>query len=388
MSVAPRIVQAAGQNWRFLPETPPLTQASRAQVLARAQLIDELTGQPPAGRPSVTTRTPGTHPVSSEGGHIGLSGRPAALFAAAWPLLPPFPRIDMAAVLPGFMPVTRMADLVAQPAWPADFLLHDFGQVDLRRQPTWLSGRVASRTTGPVAGAIVEVAEIWTSFVGIAGAGLVPNALSLPAGLYASRPAGATVRRRGLNLQPPSQTLARAANAGDRVIRLSDRQGLLVNRPLAIAAGDPERAEFILVIAIDAGAAADLPATVTLAHPLARGHDAGTAVQRTTFAGAGAVNTIARPARRGDISLFTSGLAGIAPGNSTIEIIGGGAVAEYHGFAAWRSTADAQGAYRLPPIHRAAHLRLRASGSGQPNPAEIVVSLTSPGEAAADLLFP
>ncbi|GGJ24122.1 hypothetical protein [Neoroseomonas lacus] len=388
MSIAPQIVEVDGRRWRLLPESSPLPQAARVQALARAQLIDELTGEPPPGRAMVVSRTPGARSAAGEGGHIGLSGRPATLFPAAWPLVPPFPRLALEARLPAFLPVTLATDLVAQPAWPDAFLLHDFLQVALHRQPTLLSGRVASRTTGPVAGAAVEVTEIWTSFAAIGLAGLAPNALSLRAGLYADRPAGAALRRRTLTLQAPVRTLLRHAHAGETAIRLSDRQGLILNRPLAIEPGDPEREEYILIAAIDTGAAADLPAEVTLAHPLARAHDAGTTVQRTTFAAPGPANAITRAARRGDLSLFANGLNGIAPATPTIEVTGGGVPAEYHGIAPWRTTSDAEGAFRLPPIHRVAHLRLRASGGGQPVPAEIIVSLTSPGEAAADLLFP
>lgn len=388
MTLSPQIVVADGRPWRLLPETPPLPQAARAQALARAQLIDELTGEPPPARAMVVSRTPGTRPAANEGGHVGLSGRPAALFPAVWPLVSPFPRLVLEATLPAFLPVTLATDLAAQPSWPGSFLLHDFLEVALHRRPTLLSGRVASRTTGPVAGATVEVTEVWTSFAAIGAAGLAPNALSLRAGLYAGRPAGATLRRRTLTLQAPPRTLLRHAQAGDTVLRLSDRQGLVVNRVLAIEPGDPEREEYILIAAIDTGAAADLPAEVTLAHPLARAHDAGATVQRTTFAAPGPANAITRAARRGDLSLFANGLNGIAPANLVIEVTGGGAPAEYHGIAPWRTTSDAEGAFRLPPIHRVAHLRLRASGGGQPVPAEIIVSLTSPGEAAADLLFP
>jgi hypothetical protein len=388
MTLAPQIIEADGRVWRLLPETPPLAQAERAQVLARALLIDELTGEPPTGRAVVTSRMPGLRGVAAEGGHVGLSGRPAALFPAAWPLAPPVPRLALDARLPAFLPVALAADLVAQPDWPDAFRLHDFLQVALHRRPTLVSGRVASRTTGPVAGATVEVTEVWTTFAAIGGAGIPPNALSLWAGFYADRPAGGSLRRRSLTLQPPVRTLTRPANAGDTVLRLSDRQGLVVDRPLAIEPGDPERVEYVLIAAIDTGAAADLPAAVTLAHPLARGHDAGAAVQRTTFAAPGPVNAITRAARRGDLSLFANGLNGIAPANPTIEVSGGGVPAEYHGLAPWRTTSDAEGAFRLPPIHRVAHLRLRASGGGQPASAEIIVSLSGPGEAAADLLFP
>jgi hypothetical protein len=388
MTLSPQIVVANGRPWRLLPDTPPPAQAARAQALARAQLIDELTGEPPPGRAVVVSRMPGAQPASAEGGHVGLTGRPAALFASAWPLVAPFPRLALEATLPAFLPVSLAADLSAQPSWPDAFLLHDFLQIAVHRRPTLLSGRVASRTAGPVVGAVVEVTEVWSTFAAIGAAGLVPNALSVHAGLYADRPAGANLRRRTLTLQAPIRTLLRHAQAGDTVLRLSDRQGLVVNRPLAIEHGDPEREEYILIAAIDTSLAADQPAAVTLAHPLARTHGAGTAVHRTTFAAAGPANAITRAARRGDISLFVNGLNGIAPANPTIEVTGGGAPAEYHGIAAWRTTTDAEGAFRLPPIHRVAHLRLRASGGGQPIPAEIIVSLTSPGEAAADLLFP
>ncbi len=379
------VVNAQGLNWRFLTETP-MPIAARHQVVLRAQVLDELTGLPP--RTGLAVRSPivGLTPRVSAGGIAGLAGRPYALYPTPWPAVPPQVELQVESDL--YLPLRLAGALPPQPGFPAAFAPLDLGTVALHRRPTRISGRVVDAAGTPVAGATVSVSAIWTTVDAILAAGAAPDGLSVPVGLYADRPPGATLRQRTLNLLGGPKTLHRPAAAGTTRIQLSDRQSLVPNRPIAIETGDAERTEYIVAAAIDTTSSADQPAWITLAHPLARAHPQGCAVRRTTLAAPGPANPLALAARAGDATILTVGLAGFAPGQPTLEITGGGPVPEYHGIGLWATTTGADGGYALPPIHRLAHLELTASGGGPPASTSVVISLSGAPAITADLVFP
>lgn len=379
------LVSANGLDWRYWPEPAP-PGAARYQAIAVAQLVDELTGLPPRVPLRVSTPLAGLRATASAGGLVGLAGRPAALYPDPWPA--PAPSVVLQVEAGGFQPLELSADLPPQPGFPGSFTRLDFGTLALHRRPTRLSGRAVDAAGTPVAGATVAVTGLWATVDAILGAAAAPNGLGLWPGLYADRSVGSTVRRRTLTLLAGPKTLVEPAPAGATRLKLSNRQALLLNRPLAIEPGDPERTEYLPVAAIDTSSSDDQPAWVTLHHPLARPHPAGAEAVRTSFAAPGAVNALTRAGRRGDQSLLTAGLAGLAPGNPTVEISGGPAADEYQGVALWRTVTGPDGRFGLPPIHRVAHLELTASGGGQPQPARQIVSLAGEVEAIAELVFP
>lgn len=378
------LVQADGRDWRLLVEPDP-READRFQAILSMQLLDELTGEPPQARVEVSTPSPGLLATATAGGRIGLTGRPTALFFDPWPA--PSPTVAIEAETGEHLPLGVEHVLDPQPDMPERYALTTLAPTDLHRRPTTFSGRLVSRLTGPAPATPLTVTRYWRTFAAIGGPGLVPNALCLWSGLYRNRDATAEAHRRTLALQPDVKELAAAAPAGATELILSDRLNLLVNRPLAIEPGDPEREEYIGIAAIDTTWSADQPARITLHHPLRRGHGAGVTVRRTTFAGAaGPANTLARAGRAGDVSLYLSGLAGLAPGNRIIEIDGGagpGIASEYHSFAFWQAETGPDGRYRLPPIHRAAHIEIDGPGTIEP----VRFSLNAPGDALADILF-
>ncbi len=379
------VLSAGGLDWRYWPP-PALAPAARYQVIAVAQVIDELTGAPPREPLHSSTSQNGLHARASAGGLVGLAGRPTALYPDPWPGIPP--RVTLEATADGFLPLALAGDLPAQPGFPTTFARLDFGTVALHRTPTSLSGRAVDAAGAPVAGATVAVTGIWAMVDAILGAAAAPTGLSLWTGLYADRPAGATVQRRTLTILANPKTLLLPAAAGATEIKISNRQALVLNRPLAIEVGDPERTEYMPIAVIDASSSDDQPAWITLHHPLARPHPAGVDVARTGFMAPGAANPLALDARRGDQTLLTTALAGLSPGQPTVEVLGGAAPAEYHGFSLWETVTGPDGRFRLPPIHRIAHLELTASGGGQPQPAQRIISLVGEAEANADLVFP
>lgn len=379
------IVQAGARDWRLFLGAPPI-EAARFQAIIVGQVLDELTGVPPLAPLEVSTRSRGIAARASTAGRIGLAGRPAALFPHPWPA--PAPTVHIRVTSRDHLPVERSTKLDPQPNMPGRYTPADFGAIDLHRRPTSFSGRLVSRSTGPAApGIAVVVTTYWETFADMAGPGLAANALCLWSGLYADRPLGTTARRVTLNLLDPKR-LDRDAPAGATQLLLSNRQGLLVTRPIAIEPGDPEREEYIGVAAIDTSLSPDQPALVTLKYPLKHPHRTGTIVQRTTVGPAGALHSLDRPAQSGDVSLYLDSLGGILPTHRTIEIATPAIPAlanEYHSIALWQTLTVPGGAFRLPPIHRAAHLRIEVVGPPVVKP--IRVTLNAPGDALADLVF-
>jgi hypothetical protein len=373
-------IQADGRNWSFVPPPKPRP-SDRFQAIVAAQAIDELTGEPPAVALSVSTRSPGLRAAGSAGGRVGLAGSPGIRFPDPWPPAGPIVHLRVESEL--HLPTETEVDLGPQAAMPEAFQPVAAPDLLLRRRPSRLSGRAVSRINGPAAGATVRVARYWPTFASIAAAGTAATALTLWNGLYAPRSTAAKVQRRTLVLQPDPKSLVEAAEAGSKELFLSDRKNLVVNRPLAIEPGDVERAEHIVVAAIDQGLSDDQPARVTLAYPLRRTHLAGTAVARTLFGAAGAANPLARDAAEGDVSIYLAALDGIAAGNPFVQISEGTDPLEFHGFSLWEATAGLDGRFRLPPIHRAAHVELECPPGSNPRR----FSLNAPGDVLADILF-
>lgn len=264
--MTPRVVTAAGRQWRFVPDEPPLA-AERSQAMLQARLVDEVLNAPPQLPLQVATRVYGAIGRAGGGGRVGVVGRPAqALFAPTVALA----RMDMAVTAPGFLPLELDSPVGPQPGYPEAFACVDLGDIALHRAPTRIAGRVVSRATGPVAGAVVRISGVWPVLQHPAGPAAAPDAMPTFAGLYADRPAGGSVLRRSLTPAAQVKTLVRPAVAGDTVLRLSDRQAIAAGQILAIDFGDTGRVEFMGIATIDTGSSADQPADFTLDLPLRR----------------------------------------------------------------------------------------------------------------------
>jgi hypothetical protein len=380
-----RTIRVAGRDWRFAPDAPPPAIAERSQAILQAQLVDEVLGVPPALPIPATTRVRGAVARVAAGGRAGVLGRPAIAYFA--PSIATS-RADMTIEAPGFLPLTLDAALGAQPGYPDAFTPRDLGDVALHRLPVRLSGRIASRSLGPLSGATITVTGVWPLLQHPPGPAVAPNAMPVFAGLYADRPAG-SMRRRNLTPAAQVKALVRPAVAGDTVVRLSDRQAIAAGQILAIEFGDPERVEYIRIATIDTGSSPDQPAAFTLDHPLRRDHGEGADAARAVPAAGGPNNAINRPARRGDATIWTGGLTGIGPATISIEISGGGLVPEFHATTRYITTSTADGDFRLAPIHRIAALELTVSHASQPLP---MIRIVTPEWRAAtqieDFLFP
>jgi hypothetical protein len=386
-----RTVIADGANWRFWPDDPPPV-AARAQAILQARVVDEVTGVPPAVPLVARTTLAGAGARSGPGGRVGIVGRPRLQFPD---VMPTPPMLDLTVEADGFLPLELRTALPAQPAaYPNDFTPAVLaGDQNMRRRATRLAGRVISRTLGPLNNATVSVTGVWVRLDGIAlpSPAAAPDGMPMLSGAYAARTVpGASLRRRNFTLGAPAKRLARPAVAGDTELVLSDRQAIGAGDVLAIEPGDPERVEFIGLAAVSTTSSADQPARVTLDHPLRRTHVDGVACMRAVPGAGGAPNAVAREILPGDATVWAAGLAGIGAGTTSIEVFGGGpAASEYHASETYVATTGAEGDWRLPPIHRIAHLRLRASHASQPQPSVRIVTLEwGVAEMHVDFLFP
>lgn len=374
---------ANGSVWRLWPTATP-TAAARYQAISAVQLLDELTTMPPRVPLRVSAPIRGVSTISSAGGMAGIAGRPVSLYPDPWPA--PGPRIAFHIEADGYLPLALEAELPPQPGFPETFTPHHFGTAHLHRQPTRVSGRALDAAGNPVAGATVSVTALWTRIETIDGPGDPLNGLSLATSVYADRSAGSTVSAHTLTILAGPKKLLEPAAAGDTRLKISNRLGVLPNQPLAIEPSDPERTEYIPASVIDMSSSADQSAWITLHHPLNRAHPAGVEVARTGFT-AGPANLLSRPARRGDSTLLTGTLFGLVPGQPTLEISGGPAVAEYHGLLPWQTTTLPDGRFGLPPIHRVTQIAATASGGGQPTPTTSLINFAGEAALTADLVF-
>lgn len=379
-----RIVATDGASWRYSPDTPPPL-GLRSQIMMRARVVDETTGESPDGTPRVTSQTAGAWAVSSDGGLVGVAGRPAALFPEIGIATA---RVSLLASHDGFLPITLEASLGPQPDFPAAFVLVDLGDIPLRRRPCVVEGGVFSRSAGALSAASIQVTGYWIRQNEIANASATPDMAGLWQSAYVDR-AAANVQARDITLAASSQILLRAVAGGDKRLRLSDRQGLVAGQILAIEPGDPERAEYIPIALVDTVSGADQPAFVTLVHAMRRDHPESAIVTRCVLAAPGAASALSRPLRQSDVTVFAAGLAAISPATTHIEITGGGSDPEYHAVGRYVTESDAEGDYRLPPMHRVAAIALRSTHPISLSPIDLVVSLPLGAERiGVDLIYP
>ena len=153
-----RTVLAGETSWYFSPEVPPPTVADRSQAILRLRLVDETTGLPPVLAVAAATTLPGATARASDGGLVGVVGQPSVAFYA--PTIATA-RVDLTVTAAGFLAITLDEAVGAQPGYPDAFAAIDLGDVMLHRAPTWLSGRMVSRSTGPLSGGTVRVSGVW-----------------------------------------------------------------------------------------------------------------------------------------------------------------------------------------------------------------------------------
>ncbi|MFL6277645.1 MAG: hypothetical protein ACJ74G_20865 [Blastocatellia bacterium] len=318
-------------------------------------MIDELTGQAPAGPSLIRT------PLKNVGARMGadsiggIIGTPRAVFPAlnAQPYT-----VHLSVVSEGYL--TQEID-VAVPqdlSFPNTFSPPPLIDVFLHRKPTIIRGRTIranSTTTIPVPGATVRVTGIWRT-PPAANASVppsAPNVVSLRPPLYADRKAVVGhLGRRNLTALAGSKFLLADVLQGATEMRLSDQVGLAVGTILLIDASEPDLIEFMVIKSITGAGTADQPCTASLAQPLAYEHRRNAVVLRANPSAPAPAKQISVEALAGDTCVFLSSTGGL-----TAEVeVSGGSANEYHGVSTFSVASDSDGYYRLPPLSRVAQL--------------------------------
>jgi hypothetical protein len=383
-----QLITLDGSTWRIAADTV-LPFASNPQALLLADAIDEITGAPPQAPISVTSDNTPLMGRAASSGRVGLVGRPLSLFSINFVA---GAKLDMALAADGFLPLALTGILGPQPNYPSAFTPSKLGTVFLHRVPTRLSGRTVShdRTVRP--GSAVSISSMWTTQSQIVvGPPSAANLIAISPGLYADRPAAASVQQ--LNVAPvlaQAKQLIGAFNFGASQVRLSDVIGLSPGSLLIIDGPDKDRSEIIAInTIIDPGSGPDEPATAVLAQALLRNHRDVTAVYPASAGALGTGNSLSSAGQAGDVTVFPSAMTGLDLSMVSVKVTGGAAPAEYHWAQIYQTTSDADGYFQLPPIHRVAQINLHATNGAEPLPLDLPIALDWGREALVlDLVFP
>lgn len=364
-------------------ETPRL--ADRLQAIMQGRFVDELTGRGIQARLTIATDTPELQPRVAEDGVAGLVANPLRRFPG---LLANTVSVDMRVDVSRYLPRRFVRDLgpfddaLGSPAdYPDFFAPIDLGVIGLHREPTYIKGRCVQEAPvqrTPLAGVSVEITGLWRQFPAsnVFPPMVIENPLilCLQQGLYRDRSTATDqVRQRTLALVAgeEKQLLVPMA-AGSSRLRLSDRDNLSIGDVLAIEPEYPELTEYIQIAHIDASSSPDQPADISLAYPLRKPHLQRISCVRTTLPAPGAANPFAQDAFEGDRTLFLNSLTGVT--STHVEISNGIDAPEYHAVQLYSVLSDAQGFFRLPPLHRIAQLEIVASRADLPTPVTVVFS--------------
>lgn len=378
-----------GSTWQFAPESA-WPYAINPQALLVADVVDEITGAPPAVALSAATTSIGVVAKATSSGRTGLVGQPLTLFA---PNYVTGATLGMTVAADGFLPLSLSGSLPAQPGpppYPDSFVPIDLDTVAMHRATTTISGRTVKPDRTPLSGSIVSISQVWTTLADIQNnTPAAANLIAIAPGLYLDSAVGFSVSQ--LNVSPAlaqGKQLIGAFAQGAQQIRLSDMFGLAVGNLLIIDWPDKGRAEIIAIAGIiNQGSGPDLPATAVLAQSLARDHREGVAVYPAMVAPAGAPNGLNRTALTGDLTLYPGAMSGLDASMVSIEI-SGGALPEYHWAQIYQTTSDADGYFQLPPIHRVAQVQIHATNVSEPNPVDLPITLDLGLDAVVvDLVF-
>ena len=357
-----RIIQLEDRTILFSPDDPvPFT--GRLQALLKIRVVDELTGSPPEGRLTIEVSERSITPRVASGGIAGLVGIPLQVFPE---LNSKDYFVHLTIKAQGYVDRSEVVKVSQDPAYPASFTPPHL-DLELHREPVVISGRTirfVSNTPTALSGANVKVTGIWrtpppSSAVVPADP---PNLVSLRPPLYSRRTAG-TGLLRSRNLMPVAgedKLLLADALAGDNLIRLSNRQNLANGDILLIDTQQPDITEFLAIKLITGTGAADSPAYITLDNPVAFEHRRDAVLRKLSPQALGTIRDFTVDAMSRDTCVFLDDVIGFSAKQALIT--GGSAPDEHHKLMPFSVTSDADGYYRLPPIHRVANVEISAEG--------------------------
>jgi hypothetical protein len=345
----------------------------RVWGVVQARLIDELTGATVSDRVILEAAGSGLSGRRARsslraqvamGGVVGLVGIPSA----ALPALRTVPyEVGLSIKAPGYLQANVTQPIGPQPTFPQEFAQADLGDIELHRDPMVVRGRVVRRLgTGelvPLSGATVRITGIWRTVppANLVVPPLTPDIASLSPPLYSDRIAGGCSVN-AVTVTPAvgqDKELLAATGPGSTVLRLSDQLGLNPSGIVMIDDGDPGLLELVRITAITGASDPALPATIAVAHPLARSHSMRAVVRPVAIALQAPMDTLAVDAITGDTTLLLAS-SNTLGGPAFVEVSGGPNGLEYHALTPYTTTSNADGYYRLPPLSRVAQLSLEA----------------------------
>jgi hypothetical protein len=258
-------------------------------------------------------------------------------------------------------------------------------RIALHREPVVLRGRVVRVSPGgapptPVPNAAITLADFWRTETDVrqrpivlgvpvgAMTGPAPNlfAVALAQGTIAPRLAGARVGPADLTPAVDSKRLLRDAAPDATAVTVSSEINLVPGRVLRLDAGDREASELHTINTLAAMGGPDDPAIVTLDLPRLRAHPPGARVDHLPPAAVAAPGTLLADAAIGDRTVFADALPAFAV--QGLRLVSVGTADEYHDYELYTTTADADGYFRLPALHRVAQVRLDVNDGVAPNP--------------------
>jgi hypothetical protein len=264
-------------------------------------------------------------------------------------------------------------------------------RIPLHRAPVALRGRVVRDPGGgaplaAVSNATITLADFWRTredvrtspIVGGVPVGAMtgpgPNtfALALAQGVIAPRPAGATAGRVTLPPAPLElKELLAAVRPGDTTLRLSSRRNVAAASLLRVDGGDAQASEIRTVTSVIGLGGPDDAAIMTVDRPMLRAHAPGARVDRLIPGAAPLPLAFRAAAEIGDCTILVDGLP-IAPVRA-LRINSAGLTDEYHDCATYTATSDADGYFRLLPLHRMAQVRLDVDDGIAPTPFQFFI---------------
>lgn len=323
-----------------------------AQALVLARVVDVLTGDPVRTSARMTTSLAAMVSRSTADAVVGLLGTPSRVFPS---LRAQAYTVPVRISAPGYAPRDETAVVAAAPSFPGSFVPADLGVLTLLPVPVTVTLATYEDAAGPgvvaLGGVDVQVARSWGTVGRLGGPATVEPLLAVAPGLVAPRPVGATVDVPVLSAPPePSRVLTASVTPGATRLSVSALGAVSTGDVVAVDGGDPDRPEWLEVLAVSTGVSAGSAGELELRFPVQVSHGAGAPVRRFLPPAPAAVQGVLTVgALAGSRTLVLGALGAVAAGQ-VVRVSGGSSAPEFQVARLYRTSTDAGGAGRLPPL--------------------------------------
>lgn len=366
----PAIVKVDRNEYSFL-QGQARPEAARWFAIVEMLLLDEMTELPVRSQIAISGDRHGLTQLTQRPGKDGFSGLvgiPENVFRGV-DLTVSTLTIAIECVASSYLTMSFniiVGPIAAYPVTIGSALPVPAGTVLMHHEPVVFAGRV-SESTGPVAGATVELHEFMlnvvtpvTSFVADAR-----HPVALKARCYSTRRVNDSCRLVTIaNGAASAKTLVSSVSHGSTHIGISNAEGLAAGDLLEIDSGELSEIIEIADVAIVADTRhinhSNAFAEITLAYPVAHRHQPGVVVRHRTATAAGPAKLLKLDAVRDDATLLMDDVAGWNA-NDVIRVSSAAGADEYHLIDFYKTTTDADGYYRLPAMNRLGQLSIRAT---------------------------